>query len=675
MVQHIEDNVAIRVINAHKSYNDGVPIINGLNMTVPIGKIYGLVGPSGCGKTTLLSSILGTQMLDSGIIEIQTKSALDIGYMPQDVCLDQYLTVHETLMFYGSLYRMSKLDIINNISELRNILELYFQNTYIKNLSGGQCRRVSLAVSLIHKPKIVILDEPTVGLDPILCDRIWNYFSNLVQDNKTTIIVTTHYIQEVHQADRVGFMRNGKIIQEAEPHSIMSRYNTDSLETAFLESVNETTAVQASRQLHSFTRTKSKDLFKRAKKIMSFHRVFTLFKKNCLIFSRDITYFFLVIILPIMLAIISNYSVGSSIEHINIAFLNEETNNSICKQFNFHGCIFDKDSKRLMSCEVLNYLRMLKYDLVELNSKKQVNSIVNDSSVHAFLYFPSNYTRLIQKDITNLTHFFSNQFKISHTSNQNYVSFHQINSHIDFALDHIKKNLISNCTINKKMTTTIETNIIYGVNIKARNQSIVGLLLVGTLFYFTSFCTASFMLSEKLNGGLIRTSITGVTIIEVMISFFIIQLISSVVYVALNLLLIFYLFDNSIESTESLINLCFILFLTVTFSFIFGLIVAGVSQSSLEVMFLTFSYSSGQEFFGGLMWPIEAQPKIMQFISKNTPVTLLGQISNDIVLKNWTLYNSHVASDFVKVFCLLLLHILFIYCLKYIKKDLWILRK
>lgn len=162
------------------------------------------MGSSGCGKTTLLSSIVGILKIDSGSIKVGANQSR-IGFMPQNASLVQEFSINELIHFFGTLYGMQKREITDRLKFLLNLLDISDSDCLIKNCSGGQKRRVSLAVCLLHRPEILILDEPSVGLDPILRNTIWDFFISIVSTEKTTVILSTHYIEEAKQADCVSF--------------------------------------------------------------------------------------------------------------------------------------------------------------------------------------------------------------------------------------------------------------------------------------------------------------------------------------------------------------------------------------------------------------------------------------------------------------------------------------
>ena len=157
-----------------------------------------------------------------------------IGYMPQSTALIPELTIRETLYYFGNIFQMKEKVLDQRYKMIKDLLELPFENRRIENLSGGQKRRVSIAASIIHNPLILILDEPTVGLDSLLREKIWNFLMDATRTSKLSVIITTHYISEAEQANKCGLMRDGVILAEDSPKNIMTRFEATSLDEAFL---------------------------------------------------------------------------------------------------------------------------------------------------------------------------------------------------------------------------------------------------------------------------------------------------------------------------------------------------------------------------------------------------------------------------------------------------------
>lgn len=197
------------------------------------------MGASGCGKTTLISCIVGMSPLDGGSIElfddVVGKNNSKVGYMPQDIALIKEFTIKEIIHFYGIIFGMSPKKIGQRLRFLSDLLELPDDDSLVGNCSGGQQRRVSFAIAMVHEPELLILDEPTVGVDPLLRNKIWGHLVEITWRKNVTVLMTTHYIEEARQSTHVGLMRHGVLLAEATPFNLMEKCNTTSLEDAFLK--------------------------------------------------------------------------------------------------------------------------------------------------------------------------------------------------------------------------------------------------------------------------------------------------------------------------------------------------------------------------------------------------------------------------------------------------------
>lgn len=157
-----------------------------------------------------------------------------VGFMPQETALYNQFTAKETLRYYGALNGMEKEALEEKIYHLMSLLDLVDSGQLAKTLSGGQQRRLSLAVTLVHDPELIILDEPTVGIDPLVRERIWDYLRDFCQTGQRTIIISTHYIEEAQKADYIAMMRKGIFVAEADRAYLQEKHNELSLEKIFL---------------------------------------------------------------------------------------------------------------------------------------------------------------------------------------------------------------------------------------------------------------------------------------------------------------------------------------------------------------------------------------------------------------------------------------------------------
>ncbi len=231
----------INIKSLTKWYGKKIRAINNINFDIREGAIFGLLGPSGSGKTTLIKVLAGLitnfkgQVTINGIKLPSRKTSSLIGYMPQTYALYMELSVKENLDFFASINGMhSRKERSTRIDELLNILHLTDKkNAPVEELSGGMKQRVSLGNALIHKPKLLLLDEPTIGLDPRLRLQFWDYFKKLA-DEGTTILVTTHIFGEAKSCSHIAFLRTGELIACDEIDNLLRKAGTQDIEKAFL---------------------------------------------------------------------------------------------------------------------------------------------------------------------------------------------------------------------------------------------------------------------------------------------------------------------------------------------------------------------------------------------------------------------------------------------------------
>jgi ABC-2 type transport system ATP-binding protein len=229
----------IEIKGLEKSYGR-IKAVDGMDLSVDKGQVFGLLGPNGSGKTTVIKIMCGLLKPDKGTVNIfgdgiRKRSYLKrVGYMPQETALYEDLSIHENIKLFGGIHGMRKDEILEMEKEVLTMVDLLERKDFVlSSLSGGQRHRVSLAVSMVHSPELLFLDEPTVGVDPPLRSKFWSTFRRLKEEGRT-IIMSTHYMDEALNCDRIGMMRNGRVIAVGTPDEIMKRTGTQTLENAFL---------------------------------------------------------------------------------------------------------------------------------------------------------------------------------------------------------------------------------------------------------------------------------------------------------------------------------------------------------------------------------------------------------------------------------------------------------
>jgi ABC-2 type transport system ATP-binding protein len=220
---------AVSTRNLEKTFA-GETVLSGVSFDVPSGAIFGFIGPSGSGKTTTIRILTGIYQPTSGDVEVLGVHPQNfsqglrarIGYMPQLFVLYPHLTVWENLNFAASLYGMplGRKSRLNQVLEFVELLE--HRHKLARDISGGMQRRLSLAATLVHRPDLIFLDEPTAGIDPVLRRKFWEHFKSL-QDAGRTLFITTQYVNEAAYCDLVGVMANGKLLVVDTPEGLRHR--------------------------------------------------------------------------------------------------------------------------------------------------------------------------------------------------------------------------------------------------------------------------------------------------------------------------------------------------------------------------------------------------------------------------------------------------------------------
>jgi len=230
---------AIRVASVVRTFG-AVRALDGLDLAVRAGEILGLLGPNGSGKSTLIRVIVGLLRPSSGTVVVldermpSRRVAARIGYMTQSAALYEDLTARENLIFFGRLYGLSRSEAKRRAAELIDRVSLSEKaDVPVNRLSGGMRQRTNLACALIHRPELLLLDEPTVGIDPKARRGLWDYFYRLHGEG-ATIVVSTHIMDEVERCHRVAMIEQGRIIALGTPEELRRAVGASTIEDAYL---------------------------------------------------------------------------------------------------------------------------------------------------------------------------------------------------------------------------------------------------------------------------------------------------------------------------------------------------------------------------------------------------------------------------------------------------------
>ncbi|MCT1175424.1 ABC transporter ATP-binding protein [Pediococcus pentosaceus] len=234
------DKTAITLKNVAKSFGKQ-DVLKDINFNVNQGQIVGLIGPSGSGKSTIIKIALGREVVNAGTATIfdtkmpNRKLLSEIGYMAQTDALYMTLTGYENLNFYAQMKGIKKTEIQSQIDHVAQVVDLEkYLDKRVQGYSGGMMRRLSLGIALLGKPQLLILDEPTVGIDPALRRQIWQELKR-IKDSDRSILITTHVMDEAEQVDRVALILDGNVIALDSPKNLKQQYGVPTIEDVFLK--------------------------------------------------------------------------------------------------------------------------------------------------------------------------------------------------------------------------------------------------------------------------------------------------------------------------------------------------------------------------------------------------------------------------------------------------------
>ncbi|MFD5216783.1 ABC transporter ATP-binding protein [Streptomyces tendae] len=233
-------------------------VLRGLGFTVPRGRITGLLGPSGCGKSTLMRAIVGTQAKVAGTLDVLGRPAghpslrTRIGYVTQAPSVFDDLTVRQNLAYFAEILDPGRAAADRRREDVTRVVADVDLTTHADalagNLSGGQRSRVSLAVALLGAPELLVLDEPTVGLDPVLRRDLWALFHSITAERGATLLVSSHVMDEAERCHRLLLMREGEVLADDTPDALRTRTDSETVEEAFLHLVDEAKAAARTKE-------------------------------------------------------------------------------------------------------------------------------------------------------------------------------------------------------------------------------------------------------------------------------------------------------------------------------------------------------------------------------------------------------------------------------------------
>ncbi|XP_046816635.1 ABC transporter G family member 23 isoform X1 [Vespa crabro] len=711
---------AVSVRHAFKTYGSSKNpnhVIQNLSMTVAKGSIYGLLGASGCGKTTLLSCIVGQRRLNSGEIWVLggkpgTKGSgvpgKRVGYMPQEIALYGEFTIRETMLYFGWIFGMDTAEIVDRLRFLLQFLDLPSQNRLVKNLSGGQQRRVSFAVALMHDPELLILDEPTVGVDPLLRQSIWNHLVQITKDGNKTVIITTHYIEEARQAHTIGLMRSGRLLAEESPRALLTMYNCTSLEDVFLklsrrqgQYAQPTTELNISNNISlaslnwgkkdepvyvteesgvvglNFYQSKevlihdstngvgnhydltNKSLhgskaestlecsnFTDCYNITSVGKIRALLQKNFLRMWRNIGVMLFIFALPVMQVILFCLAIGRDPIGLKLAIVNHEVffENMTCPVS--EGCDFS-----LLSCR---YLKFLNNDTIIKNyypDPEAAQDAVRKGEAWGMLYFTENFTdalvarMVLGRDADDET-LDQSEIRVWLDMSNQQVGL-MLMRDLQYSYRDFAKDLLIACKENSKLADVpIQfKDPIYGSNEPSFTDFVAPGVILTIVFFLAVALTSSALIIERMEGLLDRSWVAGVTPGEILFSHVVTQFVVMCGQTAL--VLIFMILVFRVECKGEIGWVIILTILQGLCGMCFGFVISAICELERNAIQLALGSFYPTLLLSGVIWPIEGMPTVLRYVSQGLPLTMATTALRSMLTRGWSISEPDVYNGFI----------------------------
>lgn len=666
---------AVCVRHAFKHYgskSNPNHVLSNLNMTVAKGTIYGLLGASGCGKTTLLSCIVGRRRLNTGEIWVLggkpgTKGSgvpgKRVGYMPQEIALYGEFSIKETMMYFGWIFGMETPEIDDRLQFLLNFLDLPSQSRLVKNLSGGQQRRVSFAVALMHDPELLILDEPTVGVDPLLRQSIWNHLVQITKDGNKTVIITTHYIEEARQAHTIGLMRSGRLLAEESPQVLLQTYGCQSLEEVFLKlsrkqgndaAANNVPEVNISNNI-TLPNGKSAMMIEEQEDdancgdccpLTTKGKTKALLQKNFLRMWRNVGVMLFIFALPVMQVILFCLAIGRDPTGLHLAIVNQEMDWATKACPVLSNCSFTH-----LSCR---YLNSLPNDTIIKDYYPDPESAINAVRVGdawGALYFTDNFTdalvarMVLGRDADEET-LDQSEIRVWLDMSNQQIGL-MLNRDLQLSYRDFAQNLLSTCDQNPKIADIpIQfKEPIYGSNDPSFTDFVAPGVILTIVFFLAVALTSSALIIERMEGLLDRSWVAGVTPLEILFSHVITQFVVMCGQTAL--VLIFMIFVFGVECKGDLLLVIILTILQGLCGMCFGFVISAICELERNAIQLALGSFYPTLLLSGVIWPVEGMPVILRYISLCLPLTMATTSLRSILTRGWNLVEPDVYLGFI----------------------------
>ena len=624
-----EENYSIIAENLTKKFGS-FTAVDHVSFKIREGEIFGFLGSNGCGKTTTMRMLTGLVPATEGTAELFgtkiTSSSMEtrkhLGYMTQLFSLYNELTVIQNLTLYARLYQIPEVKVKAQVQEMMKRFQLEeIAHKLPKDLPLGLKQRLSLAAAVIHHPKILILDEPTSGVDPVARDIFWEFIIQLAREDRVTIFVTTHFMNEAERCDRISLMHGGKSLACDKPKNITLSRNASTLEEAFIDILEEadkvvhpnlqrkepivteeetTIVIQSEKKKGKF------NFLEKLNNIFSFQRWYSCFWRENLELTRDPIRATLAIFGALILMVVIGYGVNMDVDSIPCAILDLDKSQT--------------SQSYILNIEGSRYFKMHK----PIKNYQDLDQQMKSGKLSVVAEIPPNFGKDVAKGLNPKVAFWIDGAMPSRAETINGY----VNALHNQWLQIIKQRQIEP---QKNNSVDIETRYRYNPDVKSLPAMIPAVIPI-LLMMIPAILAALSVVREKEMGSIINLYVTPLSRAEFLLGKQVPYVLFSTLSFILLIVMAVTLFNVPIKG--SLLVLLLSLFLYCIISTGMGLLASSVTRSQIAVIFLTMTGTMLPAVsLCGMMNPVETQEGLAFFIGKIYPTTYMLLISRGVFNK------------------------------------------